>query len=122
MAGVKGRSGGPRPGAGRKPKVKAAGTAASTDSQVEKEIEVSAEVPGVEDQKPLEFLKSVYTNAAVPLNHRVRAAIAAAQYEHFKRGDGGKKDSDKEKAEKASGGKYSSLGAPRLASKNGKPL
>ena len=67
-------------------------------------------------------MKSVYTNAAVPLNHRVRAAIAAAQYEHFKRGDGGKKDGEKEKAEKVSGGKYSSLGAPRLASKNGKPL
>lgn len=122
MAGVKGRSGGARPGAGRKPRDNVPRQPAPTDSQVEKEIEASAEVPGVEDQKPLEFLKSVYTNAAVPLNHRVRAAIAAAQYEHFKRGDGGKKDGDKEKAVKASGGKYSPMGAPRLAAKNGKPL
>lgn len=117
MAGVKGRSGGARAGAGRKPK--------NRDSQTEsetQELRASIAVPGVPDQKPLEFLKSVYTNAEVPLNHRVRAAVAAAQYEHFKRGDGGKKDEDKSKAAKASTGKFSSMGAPRLASKNGKPL
>lgn len=122
MAGAKGRSGGPRPGAGRKPKRKPESTETGSSVEVKSDADASLEVPGVEDQKPLEFLRSVYTNAMVPLNHRVRAAIAAAQYEHFKRGDGGKKDGDKEKAEKASGGKYSSMGAPRLASKNGKPL
>jgi hypothetical protein len=33
---------------------------------------------------PLEFLKAVYSDAELPVNVRLRAAIAAANYEHPK--------------------------------------
>jgi hypothetical protein len=33
---------------------------------------------------PLDFLKAVYSDAELPLNVRLRAAIAAAPYEHPK--------------------------------------
>ena len=36
------------------------------------------------DATPLEFLKAVYLNAAVPLGVRIRAGVAAAQYRHPK--------------------------------------
>ena len=36
------------------------------------------------DATPLDFLKAVYLNAAVPLSTRIRAGVAAAQYCHPK--------------------------------------
>ena len=45
-------------------------------------------------------------------NLQVRAAIAAAQYVHLKKGDGGKKDEANEKAQKAAGGKFGPAKAP----------
>lgn len=87
MAGVKGRSGGARPGAGRKPGPKPE----------------PAVNPGVE---PLAFLEGVMqgTIEATPL--QVRAAIAAAQYRHMKKGDGGKKDETQAKAGKVASGRF----------------
>lgn len=84
MAGKPGRSGGARPGAGRKP------------------------VPPVETatSDPLEFLIGVM-NGSIPANAtQVRAAVAAAQYVHTKKGDGGKKEEAADKAKKAAGGKF----------------
>ena len=79
MAGAKGRSGGARPGAGRKPKVWA-----------------ELKVPKGED--PLKFLLAVMDDATADPRLRVRAAVAAVQYTHPKKGEGGKKDERKQAA------------------------
>jgi hypothetical protein len=121
MAGVKGKSGGPRPnsggarpGAGRKPKAKPAESA-----------NVPAPPPAGEPPvditklNMLEMLQAVALGkvAASPL--QVRAAIAAVQYTHTKRGDGGKKDAADDAAKKAAGaGKFAAAPPPRLAVNN----
>lgn len=93
MAGVKGRSGGARPGAGRKPKP-----------------------PPVLDVQPtddaLTFLLSVMNDPSAPLQQRVRSAVAAAQYQHVKAGDGGKKDAAADRAKAAAAGKFGAGRAP----------
>lgn len=93
MAGVKGRSGGARPGAGRKPKPVS-----------------PIEVPAAPD--PLTFLLSVMNNTKAAPELRVKAATTAAQYVHVRRSDGGKKDDDADKAKKAAAGKFSASPAP----------
>ncbi len=89
MAGTKGRSGGARPGAGRKPIPKPA-----------------ALLPAEPDQSPLDFLLAVQNNPAAAPHLRVRAAVAAAQYTHVKRADGGKKDDAQAAAKKAVKGRF----------------
>jgi phage terminase small subunit len=61
-------------------------------------------VPANDDA--LAFLLSVQNSLNVDIKLRVRAAIAAAQYQHTKRGDGGKKEELADKAKKAAGGKF----------------
>ena len=100
MAGVKGRSGGARPGAGRKPKPPG-------------KLDVPA---GLE---PLAFLEAVMNDPLADPKLRVRAAIAAAQYRHAKKGEGGKKDERKERADKAGRGRFAPPAGPRLAVVNG---
>lgn len=101
MAGKPGRSGGARPGAGRKPKNKA------------------SNVPVV--QEPTDMLTLLQNVAlgvteATPL--QVRAAIAAVQYTHTKRADGGKKEEKQDAAKKAAGGKFSAATPPKLVVSN----
>jgi hypothetical protein len=103
MAGVKGKSGGPRansggsrPGAGRKPAPKP-------------EPEVNSK------DDPLDFLLAVMHGEIVPSPEQLRAAVAAAQYVHTKRADGGKKDERQKKAEKvASSNRFAPTAAPKL--------
>lgn len=103
MAGVKGRSGGARPNSGPKPKQKPP----------------EAELPAVEGQDPLDFLLSVQNDAAATPALRVRAAIAAAQYVHVKKHDGGKKDDQKEAAQLAAKGRFKpSAPPPKLVVNN----
>lgn len=97
MAGVKGKSGGFRAGAGRKPGPKP-------------EIAVS---PGAE---PLEFLEGVMRGEILATPLQVRAAVAAAQYRHMKKGDGGLRDEKDAAAKKAAGSKFAPASAPRLVS------
>ena len=106
MAGVKGRSGGPRPnsggarpGAGRKPNPK------------------PQPVPVAEDDM-LALLVSIARGQVDATPLQVRAAIAAVQYTHTKRGDGGKKDEQAEKAKKAATGKFASAAPPKLIVNN----
>ena len=87
MAGQPGRSGGKRPGAGRKPAPPPDLSVGQTDDA-------------------LQFLLAVMNDPEAPLAHRVRSAVAAVQYQHTKRGDGGKKDEAADKAKKAAGGKF----------------
>lgn len=104
MAGVKGRSGGARKGAGRKAKPKAP--------------------PAVLDvpvgQDPLAFLLSVMNNGETDARLRVRAAVAAVQYVHPKRGEGGKKESAERSAGEAASGKFAPSAPPRLVVNNTK--
>jgi phage terminase small subunit len=100
MAGVKGRSGGPRPnsggarpGAGRKPKPK--------------------QEPAVVGQiDPLAFLQGVMRGEIDATALQVRAAVAAAQYVHTKKHDGGKRDDAADAAKKAARGKFASAAPP----------
>jgi phage terminase small subunit len=103
MAGVKGKSGGPRKnaggarsGAGRKPKAK---------------IPPPPPVQ-IEERSMLELLQDVALGRVEATALQVRAAIAAVQYTHAKKGEGGKKDEVADKAKKAGSGKFKSAPAP----------
>lgn len=98
MAGVKGKSGGFRPGAGRKPKTEAE----------KKTIASSGK------QTPLEFLLSVMNDNDVEDRLRLEAAKTAAQYVHPKKGEGGKKDDAADRLKAASAGKFGVRHGPRL--------
>ena len=100
--GMKG-GGGKRPGSGRKPKAPAPQDPA---------------LPATPNQDPLDFLLSVQNDAKAAPALRVRAAIAAAQYLHIKKGDGGKKDEKAERAKAAAGGKFAPPPAPKLVVNN----
>lgn len=100
MAGVKGKSGGPRknaggarPGAGRKPKPK-------------------PEIVPIPECDMLKLLQDVALGRVEATSIQVRAAIAAVQYTHTKRGDGGKKEEAEDRAKKASVGKFGARPAP----------
>lgn len=102
MAGVKGRSGGARPGAGRKPK----------DPAEELTIATSG------NQTPLEFLLAVMNNNAIADKLRLDAAKTAAQYVHPKKGEGGKSKDAADRAKAAAGGKFGPRQGPRLVANN----
>lgn len=136
MAGVKGKSGGPRPnsggkrpGAGRKPKAaaKSANQPPATKLQVTLEPQArggalkrskaaKAEPTGAlvdgKTRDPLQFLELVINDPTAPLKDRIRAAVAAAQYRHTKLHDGGKKDAATGKAGKAAKGRFGARPAP----------
>ena len=94
MAGVKGRSGGPRPGSGRPP---------------------SEFTPPEAHDDSLDFLRSVMTDLSQKPELRVRAAITLAQYEHAKVSDIGKKGEKQEAAKEASKGKFGAAKPPKLS-------
>jgi phage terminase small subunit len=75
------------------------------------------QVPEGED--PLKFLLSVMNDPKAAAALRVRAAVAAVQYTHAKRGEGGKKDDRQAAAEKAARGRFSAGKPPRLVVNNG---
>ena len=125
MAGVKGKSGGARPnsggkrpGAGRKPKAKPA------ESANPPPVEPAGEPPiDVGKLNMLELLQAVALGKVMATGLQVRAAIAAVQYTHTKRGDGGKKDAADEAARKTAGaGKFSAAPPPKLAAVGGKKI
>lgn len=102
MAGKPGKSGGARPGAGRKPKPK-------------------PETPRLPDTDMLTMLQDVALGRIEATALQVRAAIAAVQYTHAKK-EGGKKDEAAEKAKAAGAGKFGQAAAPRLAASGGKKV
>lgn len=115
MAGVKGRSGGARPnsggkraGAGRKPDP-------NSKAAKERANAPPKEPQYIEDCDMLTMLKNVALGRTDASALQVRAAIAAVQYTHTKKGDGGKKDEVADKAAAvAGGGKYGTRTGPRL--------
>ena len=108
MAGVKGKSGGARPntggarpGAGRKPNPP---------------VPVVLQPDGTD---MLTFLQNVALGLTEASPIQVRAAVAAVQYTHTKRGDGGKKEEQAEAAKKAaSGGRFGLRQPPKLIVNN----
>ena len=125
MTGVKGKSGGARPNSGPKkkfpPTQKIAPDGADLLGEdpaplIDPETTTIGEVPA--DVTPLNFLCATFRNKSTPDGVRLRAAIAAAQYMHTKRSDGGKKDADKEAAEKQAKSEniFATGGAPQLVS------
>lgn len=99
MSGKPGRSGGARPGSGPKPKPPA-----------------RINIPSGQD--PLDFLLAVMDHPEVDPKLRVRAAVAAAQYVHSKKGEGGKKDGKQEAADRAGQGKFAPAAPPKLVVNN----
>lgn len=65
------------------------------------------------DMTMLDLLKEIALGRIDASAGQIRAAIAAAQYEHVKKGEGGKKEEASEKA-KAAGKKFGARPAPRL--------
>lgn len=116
MAGVKGRSGGARPGAGRKPKAVIEGREVQAHGG-ELKRQKAVPVP----QEPTDML-TLLQNVALGLTDatslQVRAAIAAVQYTHSKKGEGGKKDEAADRAKAAAGGKFGVRQGPRLVANN----
>lgn len=132
MAGVKGRSGGKRPGAGRpkkgaaskvvtvatpaRPKAKAAPApknpvVAKNDPVVTPDA-ADATPPATTYDDPVEFLLTAMNNPLLDMNLRVRAALSAAQYKNKKVHDGGKKEEQAGAAKSAAGGRYAPSAPP----------
>jgi phage terminase small subunit len=90
--GQKGRSGGIRPGAGRKPKE-----------------------PAVTDETDmLQLLKDIATGKVEASPTQVKAAVAAVAYTHAKVGEGGKKEQRQAEAEATASGKFGARQPPKL--------
>lgn len=108
MAGAKGRSGGARSGAGRKPK------------QMDDEAKSQNKPVRLEDMDMLQMLQDVALGRIEANALQVRAAIAAVQYTHPKIGEGGKKDQQQDAAKAVAGGRFGAAQPPRLVASNGR--
>lgn len=78
-------------------------------------------VPPAPAATPLEFLMGVMNDMAQDPRLRVRAAITAAQYQHSKVGEGGKKEQKAENA-KTAAARFGQAAPPRLAAAGGKKV
>lgn len=106
--------GGARPGAGRKRKARPEADAAKT-----------AGTKGLDVSKldMLQFLQAVARGQVAATQLQVRAAIAAVQYTHTRRSEGGKKDAANEAAQQLAGkGRFAPGPSPKLAAVDGKKV
>lgn len=131
MAGVKGRSGGPRPnsggkreGAGRKPKPPVVVDQGVVATHLEPQghggalKRQAAEVSVSKFDDPLEFLRAVWRGDLNANANQVNAAKAALMYVHSKIGEGGKKERKQEAAQKVAG-RFSAAAPPKLVAAGG---
>ena len=103
--------GGSRPGAGRPKKVAMPPQEPAKDGDPPK--------PKGPRRTPLEYMLDVMNdNLADPLR-RDRMAVAAAQYEHSKMGEGGKGKAKERAAEEAGSGKFKPAAPPKFGLING---
>ncbi len=123
MAGVKGRSGGPRKnaggkrsGAGRKPKCIDPSVGQQVPPTPDKE---QSESHGIGDSK--EFLERVVRGEMIPNAAQLDAAKALLPYQHRKLGETGKKEQKNDEAAKVAG-RFSQATAPRLVTFGGKKV
>lgn len=104
MAGKPGRSGGARPGAGRKPKPPVLNTSTALLTK-----------------DPLEFLTAVMNDPMTDMKVRTDAAKALMPFKHKKLGEGGKKEGALADAKKVAS-RFASSAPPRLAASGGKKV
>lgn len=109
MAGVKGRSGGARSGAGRKPKER--------DSEAENKDKPVL----IAECDMLKMLQDVALGRVEATALQVRAAIAAVQYTHAKVGEGGKKEQKQEAANKVAS-RFAPAAPPKLVAAGGRKV
>lgn len=119
MAGVKGKSGGPRanaggarPGAGRKPKPKP------------ELVPIPNELANIADGRPFDprpTLERVALGLLEVAPQQYKALTALLPYVHLKKGDG-KKEDEQDKARKAAGGKFAPAAPPKLVAAGGKKI
>jgi len=129
--GARPNTGGPRPGAGRKPKAsksltaKEPATAAGrTKKAAAVEVKLEAQPTGgalkrsksrpveQDPQDMLTLLQNIALGRTDATAIQVKAAVAAVQYTHAKKGEGGKKDERQKAAEKV-GGRFAPTAPPR---------
>lgn len=101
--------GGARPGSGRKPKAK---PAPKTEVVTEQDSDSKDSAPVVVERDMLKLLQDVALGIVQAEPIQVRAAIAAVQYTHMKKGDGGKKEEAADKAKKAGQGRFKAAPTP----------
>jgi hypothetical protein len=109
MAGVKGKSGGKRPGAGRKP-VPALVIAPE-----------AAQVVGGEPLDPRPTLELIALGHMEVSQGQMKALLALLPYVHQKKGEGGKKDQREDAAKKVAG-RFAAGAPPKLAAVGGKKV
>ena len=114
MAGVKGRSGGARPGAGRPRKIPtviaapSAGVPPPPAAAVKRKKSTEPEVLSVESMEPMEFLEKVMLGRIDASPAQVSAAKGLMAYKHKKAEEEGKKAAAAKKASQTA----SRFGAP----------
>ncbi|MCE3262632.1 MAG: hypothetical protein K0R43_1711 [Pseudoduganella sp.] len=118
MAGVKGRSGGARTGAGRKPELNPDGTRKNPPkSGGNSKLKT---VP-VDEMDMLELLKQIALGRIEVSNTQLRAASVAVQYTHPKKGESsGAKEAKEAAAKAAASGRFGQRRGPTLAANGGK--
>jgi phage terminase small subunit len=119
MAGVKGKSGGPRknaggarPGAGRKQKEKPV------------PVVIPADIAQVIDGEPLDprpALEKIALGLLEVTPQQYKALTALLPYVHAKKGDGGKKDEKANKAKQVAS-RFSPAAPPKLVAAGGKKV
>lgn len=112
MAGQPGRSGGPR---------KNAGGARPGAGRPKKEKPPPPPTIEIAERDMLSLLQDVALGRVEATALQVRAAIAAVQYTHTKRGDGGKKEEVQERAEQAAS-KFRRAVPPKLVAAGGQKV
>lgn len=116
MAGVAGKSGGARKGAGRKPKVPVIVDVSSTEKTKAEDAEVLDPLPESSMfEDPKEFLLAVMKHTRIDIELRVNAAKSLLPFTHKKMGEGrAKSPGDNPKQSAFS---FGSLPPPRLVKK-----
>lgn len=112
MAGVKGKSGGKRPGAGRKPRAVTPLPPPPADTAKPGD----APAPFVDDPKA--FLLAAMNNTEADARLRLEAAKVLMPFVHQKKGESGKKGEKEKAALAAAAGRFKSAAAPRLVVNN----
>lgn len=112
MAGQPGRSGGPR---------KNAGGARPGAGRPKKEKQPPPPAIEIAERDMLSLLQDVALGRVEATALQVRAAIAAVQYTHTKKGDGGKKEEVQERAEQAAS-KFRRSAPPKLVAAGGQKV
>jgi len=102
MAGIKGKSGGPRKNAG--------GARPGAGRPKKKEKKSANEIS---ERDMLQLLQDIALGRVEATHIQVRAAIAAVQYTHAKKAEGSKKEEEKRRAA-AVASKYSRSPPPKL--------